>query len=261
MRKLLSLALLALLLAVVSCKKQPPAQPAAPGPEVHQQQTAPAPEADKPAAAQPQQTPPAAASGDLVAIPLVLPKPQFVGTPENLMGIANLDKKPDGWVQPPFMAPKGVVNVALNKPVTSSEPEPIMGELKMITDGDKEATDGSVVELGPFSQWVQVDLGESHEIYAVAVWHFHKQARVYFDVIVQVSDDPEFVTGVTTLFNSDTDNSSGLGVGQDKNYVDDRNGLVVDAKGTKGRYVRCYSAGNNSSDLNHYIEVEVYGKK
>ncbi|MEN6306397.1 MAG: hypothetical protein ABFD91_01470 [Anaerohalosphaeraceae bacterium] len=258
MRKLFGLALLTILVAAVSCKKQPPVEttPAPAGP----QQTTPAPEPEKPSAVQTEQTPPAAA-GNMVAIPLVLPKPQFVGTPENLMGIENLDKKPDGWVQPPFMAPKGVVNIALNKSVTSSEPEPIMGELKMITDGDKEATDGSVVELGPFSQWAQVDLGESHEIYAVAVWHFHKQARVYFDVIVQVSDDPEFVTGITTLFNSDTDNSSGLGVGQDKNYVDDRNGLVVDGKGIKGRYVRCYSAGNNSSDLNHYIEIEVFGKK
>jgi hypothetical protein len=27
----------------------------------------------------------------------------------------------------------------------------------------------------------------------------------------------------------------------------------------KGRYVRLYSNGNTSNDLNHYVEVEVYG--
>ena len=31
-------------------------------------------------------------AGDLVPIPLVLPKPQFVGTPQNFQGNANLEK-------------------------------------------------------------------------------------------------------------------------------------------------------------------------
>ncbi|MGB7580886.1 MAG: hypothetical protein WBL85_00370, partial [Sedimentisphaerales bacterium] len=31
-------------------------------------------------------------ASDLVPIPLVLPKPQFVGTPQNFQGIANLEK-------------------------------------------------------------------------------------------------------------------------------------------------------------------------
>ena len=35
---------------------------------------------------------------------------------------------------------------------------------------------------------------------------------------------------------------------------------LIDAKGFQGRYVRCYSKGNTNNDLNHYIEVEVYGK-
>ena len=33
----------------------------------------------------------------------------------------------------------------------------------------------------------------------------------------------------------------------------------MDAKGAKGRYVRLYSSGNTSNDMNHYVEVEVYG--
>ena len=34
---------------------------------------------------------------------------------------------------------------------------------------------------------------------------------------------------------------------------------LIDAKGVQGRYVRCYSRGNNANDLNNYVEVEVYG--
>jgi hypothetical protein len=91
------------------------------------------------------------------------------------------------------------------------------------------------------------------------LWHFHKQPRVYFDVIVQVSDDPNFIKNVSTIFNNDHDNSSGLGAGKDMNYVETAEGKLIDAKGIEGRYVRCYSNGNTNNDLNHYIEVAVYG--
>ncbi len=77
--------------------------------------------------------------------------------------------------------------------------------------------------------------------------------------MVQVSDDAEFKSGVTTLYNNDYDDSSKLGKGSDKPYVESRFGLLVDGKKTKGRYVRLYSAGNTSNDMNHYIEVEVFG--
>ena len=43
-------------------------------------------------------------------------------------------------------------------------------------------------------------------------------------------------------------------------YVETAEGKLIDAKGVQGRYVRLYSKGNNNNDLNHYIEVEVYGK-
>ena len=65
---------------------------------------------------------------------------------------------------------------------------------------------------------------------------------------------------VRTLFNNDTDNSAGLGAGTDMHYVETNKGELIDAKGVKARYVRLYSNGNNNNDLNHYIEVEVYGR-
>ena len=91
------------------------------------------------------------------------------------------------------------------------------------------------------------------------VWHFHKQPRIYFDVVIQAANDPDFVKQVTTIFNNDIDNSAGLGVGKDKHYVETSEGKLIDAKGVQARYVRLYSNGNNNNDLNHYIEVEVYG--
>ena len=36
-------------------------------------------------------------------------------------------------------------------------------------------------------------------------------------------------------------------------------GRLFDLKGVKARYVRLYSNGNTTNDLNHYVEVEVYG--
>ena len=130
----------------------------------------------------------------------------------------------------------------------------------MISDGDKEAADGSYVELGPFQQHITIDLEQECEIYAILVWHYHKQARVYFDVVVQVADDADFITNVQTVFNNDIDNSAGMGIGMDMHYIETSEGKLVDGKGVKGRYVRLYSQGSNDSDLNDYIEVEVWGK-
>lgn len=195
---------------------------------------------------------------DLEPIEIELPKPMFVGTPTNL-AVPNLEK-PLGKPRPPFYAPKGTENVSLNKPVSSTDEYPIIGEIAYITDGNKEAAEGNFVELGPFTQHVTIDLEKEYSIYAVIVWHYHKQARVYFDMIVQTADDPDFTQNVNTIFNNDHNNSSGQGAGKDMHYVETSEGKLIDAKGVKGRYVRLYSNGNNGDDLNHYIEVSVYGK-
>ena len=141
----------------------------------------------------------------------------------------------------------------------SSDDFPVIGEIEMITDGDKEASDGSFVELGPFQQDVTIDLGEEYKIYAIVLWHYHKQPRIYFDVIVQAGNNKKMTKGVNILFNNDIDNSSGLGKGTDMHYVETSEGKLVDAKGVCARYVKLHSRGNTNNDLNHYIEVSVYG--
>jgi hypothetical protein len=185
-----------------------------------------------------------------------VPKPLFAGTPRPI-SLANLE--PANAKRPDIMVSSDVKLLSKGKKVTSSDSLPVIGELSFITDGDKTGIDGAYVELGPNTQWVQVDLGSTAKIAAVAVWHFHSQARVYHDVVIQISDDAEFKKGVTTIFNTDDDNSSKLGKGADKSYVETNNGRVVDAKGANGRYVRLYSNGNTSDELNHYCEVEVFG--
>ena len=204
-------------------------------------------------------TPGGAGRSQWVPVEIELPRPLFVGTPQNNR-VPNLEK-PRGRARPPFLAPPGTTNVARNKPVASSENDPLIGTLDMVTDGDKEAADGSFVELGPGVQHVTIDLEAEHEIYGVLVWHYHQQPRVYFDVVVQVSNDPTFERGsVRTLFNNDIDNSTGLSRGRDRHYTETNEGKLIDAQGVRARYVRLFTNGNTSDELNHYIEIEVYGR-
>ncbi|MCP5536832.1 MAG: hypothetical protein H7A51_11460 [Akkermansiaceae bacterium] len=186
-----------------------------------------------------------------------LPEEVIEGSPRP-KGVPNLS--PETKKFPKFLVPEGTVLLSKDKKVTSSDDYPILGEVAQITDGEKEAGEGFFVELTEGTQWVQIDLEKSSPLYAILVWHFHSQKRVYHDVIVQVSDDPEFKSGVTTLFNNDYDDSSKLGKGTDNPYLETRYGLLVNGKGTKGRYVRLYSKGNTSNEMNNYIEVEVFGK-
>ncbi len=191
-----------------------------------------------------------------VELKLQLPKPMFIGTPRNISS-PNLERitgKPRGA----FFVPAGTKLVSLNKPVTASDMQPVIGEVGYVTDGEKSGEDGYFVEFGPGKQYVQVDLKTPAELQAILVWHYHSQARVYRDVVVQVSDDKDFVTGITTIFNNDHDNSSGLGIGKDKEYIETYEGKLFEPRGVKARYVRLWSNGNTSNDMNHYVEVEVY---
>ena len=193
----------------------------------------------------------------LTPLKIEFPPPMLTGTPVPAK-LANLEA-PN--VKPPqILVPPGVTNLAKGKKVTSSDPAPVIGDLSLITDGDKESEEGYFVELDRGCQWVQIDLGASAELYAIAVWHFHSQARAYLEVIVQVSDDPDFKKDVRTLFNNDDKNNAGFGVGTSPAYLEKNTGRVIPANKAVAHYVRLYSAGNTANELNHYIEVEVFGR-
>jgi hypothetical protein len=194
----------------------------------------------------------------LEPVPIVLPKPLFEGTPVPPK-VPNLEK-PAGRPRPPFLAPAGVTNVALRKPVSSSDTDPVIGNLEMITDGNKAGTDGTFVQLKDGVQSVVIDLEARHTVYAILVWHYLKEARAYADVVVQTADDPDFISNVVTLFNNDSGNEAGLGIGKNLRYVETSEGKLIDAKGVETRYIRLFSNGSEKPASNHYVEVEVFGK-
>jgi hypothetical protein len=184
-----------------------------------------------------------------VELQIKLPRPMFTGTPKNIK-TANLEPPRTEPKRPAFMVPQGTTNLAAGKAVSGSDEEPVIGELEQITDGDKEGVEGSYVELGPGKQYVQVDLGKPATL---------SEARVYHDVIIQTAADEDFITDVKTVYNNDHDNSSGLGVGKDFEYIETYEGRLIPVADVTGRYVRVYSSGNTSDEMNHYTEIEVYG--
>jgi hypothetical protein len=201
----------------------------------------------------------AAQSQDKVPLKIDLPKPCFTGTPKDIRS-PNLESDSVAKNRAPIQVSTGTKLLSAGCKVTSSDPEPIIGELAFVTDGEKEHDAATYVELGPNTQWIQIDLGKEKELYAACIWHYHGESRVYRDVVCQVSNDPDFIEGIQTLFNNDHDNSSKLGAGTDKEYKEDHKGRPFPINGVKGRYIRFYSRGNTSNEMNHYTEVEVYGK-
>ena len=196
---------------------------------------------------------------DLVPLNLKLPDPAFKGTPKDMQLSAYVEPLSDK-PRPPLMVPAGLKNIAPGKKLTSSDTNATESVLGKLTDGDKDPSDQSIIFLRKGPQWVQMDLGADHEIFAIVIWHAHNTPKVYHSVIVQVSDDPAFKDKVQTLFNNDQENKAGVGAGTDREYFETNEGRLINAKGVKARYIRMYSKGSTESALNEYTEVEVYGR-
>jgi hypothetical protein len=203
--------------------------------------------------------PSAQTQNGMVPLILDLPKPAFKGTPKDLQVGPNVEplwNKP----RPPIVVPSGLQNIAPGSRIACSDRNVPAETLAKLTDGDKEASDQSVVFLRKGTQCVEMDFGSPQEIFALVVWHAHNVAKVYHDIIVQVTDGPDFAQNVRTLFNNDRGNSSGLGVGTDREYFETYQGKLINAKGVKARFIRFYSQGSTESALNEYTEIEVYGR-
>jgi len=99
----------------------------------------------------------------------------------------------------------------------------------------------------------------SNPIDTIKLWHYHGDGRTYHDVIVQLSNDPTFKSGVKTVYNNDKNNSSGLGNGANDEYAESGSGMTISTGSQNYRYVRCYSNGSTANAYNHYVEVEVDG--
>ena len=198
-----------------------------------------------------------AARPRLAPLELRLPLPVFTGTPPEFKTTEHMEKFSDE-PRPALLVPAGVTNVARGKKVTSSDPRPSSGTPDLVTDGDKEANEDCYLQLHRKTQFVQIDLGSSCDIHAIAIWHAHNTPHVYHDVVVQLADDRDFTAGVRTVFNNDYDNSSGLGAGADKEYWETSEGKLIPVKGLRARYLRAYSNGSTFDALNRCTEIEVY---
>jgi hypothetical protein len=175
----------------------------------------------------------------------------------------------------------GVTNWALGKPVSSSI-EPLIGQLKVLTDGVKTQwwpqAEGSYVELDHYSrkplavgekairvgaQFVQIDLQREILIEGVWMWHTmpHFGYDVPQDVVVQVSNDSEFGASGATIFNCDRDDSLGFGIGSDRRFATSIHGKLIRVSSPPGRYIRIWSDGSaRNNSTTQLVEVEVYGR-
>ena len=200
-------------------------------------------------------------AGGMVPLILDLPKAAFVGTPPSDLQTNSYTEPYDpNKSRPPMLVPPGLKNIARGSKRTCSDTNATAEVLAKLTDEDKDAYDESIIFLRRGTQYVQMELGNPHELFAIVIWHAHNMLKVYHDVIVQVADDPDFKQSVHTLFNNDQDNTSGVGVGTDREYFETREGKLIDAKGIKARYIRFYSRGSTNGGLNEYTEIEVYGR-
>ncbi|MGO8930031.1 MAG: hypothetical protein ACLQU3_24450 [Limisphaerales bacterium] len=182
------------------------------------------------------------------------------GIPQDLQVGPNVEPLSDK-PRATMMVPPDLQNLAPGSSVTCSDKNIPADSLAKLTDGDKEASDQSIVSLRKGRQWVQMDFGVPQELFALVIWHAHNMAKVYHDVIVRVADDVDFTRNVRTVFNNDSDNSSGLGLGRDREYFETYEGKLINAKGAKARYIRFYSNGSTESALNEYTEIEIYGRQ
>jgi hypothetical protein len=197
----------------------------------------------------------------MVPLALKLPAPAFKGTPKDFKLDPNVEPLSDK-PRAPMMVPPGLKNIAADPKVkiTCSDKNVPADNLAKLNDGDKDASDQSIIFLRKGTQWVQMDLGSPQALFAVVIWHAHNMAKVYHDVIVQVADNPDFTRNVRTLFNNDSTNTSGRGVGANREYIETYEGKLINAKGVKARYIRFYSKGSTESALNEYTEIEIYGR-
>lgn len=91
----------------------------------------------------------------------------------------------DHWVE--IQAYNGSTNVAAGATVTASHP-PNAGTLAMVTDGNTASANYVGLNAGE-PCWVQVDLGDAHELAQIKVWHYYADGRTYHKTKTEVSED------------------------------------------------------------------------
>ena len=167
--------------------------------------------------------------------------------------------------------PPALTNIAQGKNVsihgpTSGADRPA----SWLTDGITES--GKYVEISKDTEqnstdpsYAQIDLGTSYDIAKVEFWNYWDDARTLVGLVILASEKGTFAEDDrTVIFNSDTENFFGFGVGTDASYKSVSAGLSVE-KEARGRYVRVMNNGHDGGTPGqkkhggHYTEIKVYG--
>lgn len=167
--------------------------------------------------------------------------------------------------------PPALTNIAQGKNVsihgpTSGADRPA----SWLTDGITES--GKYVEISKDTEqnstdpsYAQIDLGTSYDIAKVEFWNYWDDGRTLVGLVILASEKGTFAEDDrTVIFNSDTENFFGFGVGTDASYKSVSAGLSVE-KEARGRYVRVMNNGHDGGTPGqkkhggHYTEIEVYG--
>lgn len=168
------------------------------------------------------------------------------------------------------------VNLALGKTLTSDG----MTDAFRLNDGkvldyagperDTPWTARSAGTVGSGGLKYGIDLGAVYDIKAISLTHFfrnykNEELRRFRDVVVQVSTSADFSSGVTTILNTDEDNSMGYGAGGDQSFFSFElgNDFILE-ESVRARYIRLISSGFCKQDGSYsgYVnvsELEVYG--
>lgn len=169
--------------------------------------------------------------------------------------------------------PPALTNVAQGKNVsihgpTSGADRPA----SWLTDGITDS--GKYVEISKDTEqnstdpsYAQIDLGTSYDIAKVEFWNYWDDGRTLVGLVILASEKGTFAEDDrTVIFNSDTENFFGFGVGTDASYKSVSAGLSVE-KEARGRYVRVMNNGHDGGTPGqkkhggHYTEIKVYGTK
>lgn len=167
--------------------------------------------------------------------------------------------------------PPALTNVAQGKNVsihgpTSGADRPA----SWLTDGITDS--GKYVEISKDTEqnstdpsYAQIDLGASYDIAKVEFWNYWDDGRTLIGLVILASEKGTFAEDDrTVIFNSDTENFFGFGVGTDASYKSVSAGLSVE-KAARGRYVRVMNNGHDGGTPGqkkqggHYTEIKVYG--
>ena len=170
-------------------------------------------------------------------------------------------------------------NYALGKTVTANPVLEVGAEaLALVTDGRiQRGWENSLcyrtveeTEDTTIRPWIQIDLGESHEITRIHYTGVLAPDVGYdnqsHNVVIQLSNDETFTDGTElTVYNSDSNNFFGLGSGTDGNITNTESGTSIEFEPVNARYLRYYQHGafqpNNHTWPNALTacEIEVYG--